>query len=280
MINSIQAAGITTPVAIKISSAASVITEEPACAKSTDTLPASPKLSSLSRQLSESAERARVRDNTLSRQQLGDLGREIELKLMNGCVPEIQARRALELPDTEDPERLERALQAARFVANNYEADSRVTNPFAGLSREQLTLIVYDNSGAYTVNERDAAWKSVKQIEIPWRKKVVTEGELERNQTGGAPNFLRECLAHYRALPKIEQAMHPADYEATTLRWIEEDLEAQRTGKKDLSMLTLVELLARMNSKLPGQAVAGGESPSSTAKASEAKAPDEITTNN
>lgn len=277
MINSIQTAGITTPVAIKISSAVNAGTGEATRAKPTDTLSATPKLSGLAHQLSESAERARVRDSTLSRQQLSDLGVEIELKLINGCVPEIQAKRALEVPDTDDPERLERALQATRFVANNYQADSSVPHPFAGLSRNQLSLILYDDSGAYTANERDAAWKSVKQIDGAWTYKVMTEGQLEKSQTGGKPDFYRECLAHYRALPKIEQAMHPIDYEATTLRWIEEDIEAQRTGKKDRSIeFSLVELLARM-SRNPRVQVAGGEAPSTTAKTDKAE---EIKTNN
>lgn len=255
---------------MKTANVSSVGVEKSAGSKCSDILPATPKLSSLARQLSESAERARVRDSTLSRQQLGDLGREIGYKVSNGCAPEVKARRALEVPDTDDPERLERAIQATRFVANNYQADSRVNNPFPGLSREELTLIVYDESGGYTLNERDSARAGIRQIEWPWRQRVLADAQLERSQTGGAPNFYRACVAHYRALPKIEQAMHHPNYEANNLRFIEEDLEAQRSGKKEQSMLTLIEVLARMNRTLPIH-VAGGEKPSHPAKGDEIK---------
>lgn len=276
MINSVKTFGIIAPDLIKASSTAHTGTEETASAKTTDTLPATPKLSSVAHQLSESAERARIRDSTLSRQQLGELGRELEYKVVNDGALEERARRALEVPDTEDPERLERAVQATRFVATTYQADPRVTNPFVGLPRNQLSLIVYDDSGAYTLNERGSAWKGIKQIDMPWNHKVMAEGQLEKTQTGGKPNFYRECVAHYRALPTIEQAMHPADYEARTLRFMEEDLEAQRAGKKDETMLTLVELLARMNTQLPNY-VAGGANPALADKAPEAE---EIKTNN
>ncbi|MCS3469528.1 hypothetical protein M2401_003266 [Pseudomonas sp. JUb42] len=265
MTNGIQLDRSIGSVVMTLAKVSSAGVEKSAGSKCTEALSATPKLSSLARQLSESAERARIRDGTLSRQQLGDLGREIGYKVSNGCAPEIKARRAQEVPDTDDPERLERALQATRFVANNYQADSRVINPFAGLSREQLTLIVYDENGGYTLNERDAAKVSIKQLERPWRERVLADAQLERSQTGGAPNFYRACVAHYRALPKIEQAMHHPDYEANNLRFIEEDLEAQRSGKKDQPMLTLIEVLARINRKLPVP-VAGGENPSPAAR--------------
>lgn len=181
----------------------------------------------------------------------------LEYKVSNDGALDVRARRALEVADTDDP---------------------HATKPFAGLSRNQLSLIVYDDSGAYTLNERESARLGVQQIDGAWTYKVITEGRLEKTMTGGSPTFYRECLAHYRALPKIERAMHPVDYEATTLRRIEEDIEAQRTGKKDQTMLSLVELLARMSRKLPGH-VAGGENPSlaDIDKSYEAK---EIKTNN
>lgn len=59
---------------------------------------------------------------------------------------------------TGTPERIERARMATRFM-NGWEK----TNPFAGLTREELNAIVYDETKAYTVNEQRAAFAELKQ---------------------------------------------------------------------------------------------------------------------
>lgn len=265
MVGDIKIVERVAPVAISASRVARFSAEEVARSKSSEALTAEPKLSSLAVQLSESAECARTRDSTLSRQQLGDLAREIHHKLLDSRTPTVQALRAREVPDSDDPQRLERALEATRFVANNYQTDSRVTNPFAGISRDELTLIVYDDRGAYTLNERDAALNISLKVESAWREKAVKAGWIEGNETGGTPNFTTECLEHYRALPAIEQALYPADYEVNLLRFIQEDLEKQGKLDEPPPMLSLVEFLARINRKLPVP-VAGGENPSPVAR--------------
>lgn len=57
-----------------------------------------------------------------------------------------------EMPATSDPARLARAKQAMRFTYG------LSPNPFAGLTREELNAIVYDEAKTYTLNERRAAY--------------------------------------------------------------------------------------------------------------------------
>ncbi len=75
---------------------------------------------------------------------------------------EAQGRAALEdMPDTEDPERLELAKRAAAYNdAIRSTPPGTAPNPFAGVSRDELTSIIYDDTGTYTLSERYAAWSS------------------------------------------------------------------------------------------------------------------------
>ncbi|MBC3303096.1 hypothetical protein H0Z09_18385 [Pseudomonas sp. SWRI18] len=66
-----------------------------------------------------------------------------------------------EIPNTTHPELLARARQATDFL-NGHD-----TNPFNGLGRDQLNLIARDDSGAFTVNERRAAWETMQSMESP-----------------------------------------------------------------------------------------------------------------
>jgi hypothetical protein len=62
-----------------------------------------------------------------------------------------------ETPISVDPARLAQARQATRFA---YKLDD---NPFAGLTRDELNAIVYDETKSFTVNERRAAFAELKQ---------------------------------------------------------------------------------------------------------------------
>lgn len=59
---------------------------------------------------------------------------------------------------TGTPERVERARLATRFL-NGWDK----TNPFAGLTREELNAIVFDETKSYTTNEQRAAFAELKQ---------------------------------------------------------------------------------------------------------------------
>ncbi|MFN4274803.1 MAG: hypothetical protein ACK4FJ_00775 [Ferrovibrio sp.] len=59
---------------------------------------------------------------------------------------------------TGTPERVERARLATRFL-NGWDK----TNPFAGLTRDELNAIVFDETKSYTTNEQRAALAELKQ---------------------------------------------------------------------------------------------------------------------
>jgi hypothetical protein len=62
-----------------------------------------------------------------------------------------------ETPVSVNAERLAQARQATRFA---YKLDK---NPFAGLTRDELNAVVYDETKSYTVHERRAAFAELKQ---------------------------------------------------------------------------------------------------------------------
>lgn len=107
-----------------------------------------------------------------------------------------------ELPPSDDPARLAQARQATESLYG------RAANPFTRLSRAQLSAIVYDESGAYTVNERYAA----------------ANQRTEQDQRFWAPVFQRAlgsgdwrpvieaALVFYAALSPLEQTAYPANY--------------------------------------------------------------------
>jgi hypothetical protein len=155
-------------------------------------------ISTLARQLSEAAERAAARDAGKTRSQLAALEKVLR--------DEFVGLDNAEVPDTDDPDLLARAKQASEFVNGR-----GAKNPFAGLSREQLSLIMYDKGDAFTINERHAAWLEHYKQEQAWKRTVVAQAWNERQANGGkSPNFFKACIAEYQTGSAIEQsAYHP-----------------------------------------------------------------------
>ncbi|TDV48190.1 hypothetical protein EC919_109134 [Pseudomonas graminis] len=165
-------------------------------------------LSTFSRQLNDSAARAESRDNRLDSKQLASLAKDVIEKLTGSSYYGDKAVHDAETPDTEDPELLERAIQATRFT------NGSGTNPFSGMSLKQLTLIVYDEAGAYTLNERKAAYSEKYDQEEVWKRAICRRYVDEYNETGKSTQTLFMMLAHYNELPPIEKAQYPDNYAA------------------------------------------------------------------
>ena len=211
-----------------------------------------PVLSSLSLQLAASAKRVEVLEQTLDRQQLKVEAQRLRHQILGDAYQAQKEIHNAETPKTTDPDLLERAKQATLHVVHSDRHDRSVKNPFADLSREQLNYIVYDESGAYTINERRAAWYQVSDIETNWNKGLWGPAEAEKAATGGRkPGFYTEVLNHYKTLPPIEQADYPEDYEARLLANIKEDSDPSTKKTKEFKLLTLFEILA--NLKRPGK---------------------------
>lgn len=108
-------------------------------------------VSILARQLNEAAIRAEI---PLGQQSADSLEAITDNKYFAN-----KAQHDAEIPTTRHPELLARARQATGFL-NGHDS-----NPFNGLGRDQLNLIARDNGGAFTVNERRAAWESIQSME-------------------------------------------------------------------------------------------------------------------
>ena len=119
---------------------------------------------------------------------------------------EHKAAAAKQVPQPNDAAAAKSAAAATAFV------DRKGPNPFAGLSREQLSAISNDDSGTFTVNERRAAFMQAYQEEEAWRTQVVAQAMQEYNTTGKMTNFFKSVLAHFNTLPQLEQSQYPANY--------------------------------------------------------------------
>lgn len=207
-------------------------------------------VSVLGRQLSDSAERASQRELTMSRDELAAYAAKQKSRFLFDGYQAGKARHDLETPQTDDPELLSRARRATDYVKRSSAGDLNAKSPFAGISRDQLILIAYDDRGGYTINERQAAWRGSAQIEDKWAQGAIARAQLESSMTGKVPGFLKEVLAYYKGLPMIErvQERYPWNYEAEMEAKIAEELALPAGGerKPQARILNLYDILAAM----------------------------------
>jgi hypothetical protein len=201
------------------------------------------RVSTLARQLAESAVRAEARERDMSREQLRAYAMKMHDQL-HRSEADTWAPVVPQVPDTDDPELLERARQATNFVISTSRGDRSVRNPFANLTREQTGLIGYDDAGPYTKHEREAALWHGERLEQQWRVGLFARSDEESRQFGTSVGFYTECLVHHKSLPLIEQVQYGGlEYEARLGRWIAEEMEGFEPTDR---LLTLFEVLARM----------------------------------
>ncbi len=122
-----------------------------------------------------------------------------------------------EVPDTDDATLLARAKSATQYT------NGLGKNPFSGMPKDQLTLITYDDSGTFTVNERRAALEESAKQESTWRQQFSAKAIDEYNRTGKLTNSFQIALDRYKVLPAVEQAQYPNDYATKLKEWIDLD---------------------------------------------------------
>lgn len=212
-------------------------------------------ISTLARQLAASATRADERDKTLSRSELADKAKSALDQILGDAYQANKDKYNNEVPNTHDTELLARAKQATEFVTSSDRGSRSVKNPFASLSNEQLSTIIYDDSGTYTVNERRAAYYESYDREEAWREKVAAQAMDEYNRTGKMTNFFQSILDHFKELPAIEQAQYPQNYASDLESKISLDFNyrthrAEGDGKTPTSLIEM--LLAQPENKSVG----------------------------
>jgi hypothetical protein len=172
----------------------------------------SSSVSSLARQLSEAASRAAVRDASMSTAQLAAKAKALESALI---AYNWSGAYSSDKPQTDDPELVARAQQASDYTHR------RGGNPFTGLSRDQLALIMYDEGDAFTTDERLAALEEYYRQRSLWSQQVCAQGQAEMAATGTYINFFKATIAEYQAGSPIEQATYPENYAAARQRWVD-----------------------------------------------------------
>lgn len=153
-----------------------------------------------------------------------------------------------ERPDSADPARLKQAEQATESLYG------RAANPFAGRSRAELSAIVYDESGAYTVNERYAAANQRTELDnrfwAPVFQRALTTGDWRPVVEAG--------LVFYASLSPLERTAYPPNYVQLMQQYLAlDDLkpEASLPPKQQADLVHMLESLVLPSSPL---ALAGG----------------------
>ncbi|ATO35618.1 hypothetical protein DZA65_00129 [Dickeya dianthicola] len=175
------------------------------------------QLSGMARLLSEAATRAAARDAGTDRRGLAAIADATIEKLLGPGYNQNKAAYDAEVPDSTDPQRLAQATQATDFL------NGKGTNPFKGMSRDQLALITYDDSGAFTVNERRAAWEEAYDQHASWSREVSARIMEEYNSKGRvSASTYQSILDHYQSLPAIEEAQLPDGYASQLMTMIQQ----------------------------------------------------------
>ncbi|MDR1064641.1 MAG: hypothetical protein LBL48_12065 [Azoarcus sp.] len=193
---------------------------------------ATASISSLARQLSEAAERAAARDASMTTPQLAAKARALETALVEY---NWSGMHNTDIPETDDPELLARAEQATKFV------NGRGKNPFAGLSREQLVLIMYDEGDAFTINERYSASHEYHTQRALWNRTVTMRVGMDQNSTELFTEFYKACIAEYQEGSLIEQATYPPNYVSRMEYYIQ--LWEGGGGSAELEHMDLLQLV-------------------------------------
>lgn len=212
-------------------------------------------ISTLGSQLAASASRNEDRDKTLTHSELAAKAKSIINHIIGDSYYANKTLHDTEAPKTSDLDLLSRAKQATAFVNDASRGGKSIKNPFSDLSGEQLSNIIYDDSGAYTVNERHAAWRESYDQEEAWRVKAIAQAMNEYNSTGKLTNFFSSVLEHFKELPAIEQAQYPKDYASDLESKISRDFNYrthQAEGKSE-DPVSLIEMLFEQNPKRPNE---------------------------
>ena len=138
------------------------------------------------------------------------------------------------LPKTDDPERLAAARQALDYaVGLSYLPPRHSANPFAGMDRNVLSAIVYDDTNTYSDVERYAAYGELsKQDHI-----YVTQLSAKIQQSNDRREVYSGLLEYFDALPPVEKAAYPEGHRETMQNLLDKEIE--RWGP-----LTLLQLAA------------------------------------
>ncbi|NKI72881.1 hypothetical protein Dpoa2040_000037, partial [Dickeya sp. CFBP 2040] len=187
----------------------------------------------------EAAIRAAARDAGTDRRGLAAIADATLDKLLGPGYNQNKDAYDAEVPDSADPQRLAQAKQATDLL------NGKGPNPFKGLSREQLALITYDDSGAFTVNERRAAWEETYYREKAWSEAMFAKMKAEDEREGRvSASTYKLMLDHYQSLPAIEEARLPSGYASQLMTLIQQGGSDDDITRQQEALRPLLNALA------------------------------------
>lgn len=168
--------------------------------------PNSQTISSFAGDLSTIALHAAKRDNASSTEQLHQHAIAALAQISGQAYSAQKARHDAEQPADSTQERLIRAQQATDFV------NGKDSNPFHATPRDQLTLIAFDTSRTFTVNERSSAWQEMQRLDSHFQRQLTTDALGEYESSGKITQAASKALEHFDGLTSIEKSLYPADF--------------------------------------------------------------------
>jgi hypothetical protein len=119
-----------------------------------------------------------------------------------------QAPALDELCSLGSAERMNEAERAVAFALAQSNRRRAANNPFGSRSRQDLCCVVFNETGAYTLAERYAAYEAMRQSDSDFFIKLIatTRGVTERRVV------FRGLLEHYDRLLPIEKSIYPEAY--------------------------------------------------------------------
>ncbi|PVZ20405.1 MULTISPECIES: hypothetical protein [unclassified Pseudomonas] len=206
------------------------------------------QISSFSQALSDVATRAAERDATSTRDELSKIAYATITKLSGDSYQQNKTAYDVELPNPDDPQRLAQAQQATNYT------NGKGNNPFEGMPPDQLSLIIYDESGTFTTNERRAASRESYSQHLAWQIAISAKimDDWSRNRTISS-GLYQEALDYYKALPPIEESQLLEGYEADFQALINQSApDLPQNNNRLESFFDL--LIKRLNDHQPGSA--------------------------
>lgn len=149
----------------------------------------------------------------------GELGLQNLLSKLERELREAGAEATLLLqrPDSADAARLALADQAVTFALDPANA----TNPFAGLARQNLSGIAYDDSGAFTAAERSAAYSELSKRDDQYNAQL---SEQIKRQLGDKDPHIAELMRTQAQLMLVDSM---SDAEKASLTFSVQSHQAQ-----------------------------------------------------
>lgn len=139
--------------------------------------------------------------------------------------------------------RRQEAEQAVAFALAQSNRRGATHNPFSGRKREALCCVIFDESGAYTLVERYAAYEAMRQGDSEFFIKLIatTRGVVERRIV------FKGLLEHFDRLLPLEKSIYPGAYREVQLAHLEREEGLYGPLKLEDSLVTLLETVTPLD---------------------------------